>query len=262
MATPVLAVQALTKDDTIDPVFMPGSLTPAGSFSFTPNGSASGCSCAGAVTARYSNPMPGVTAGARAASPRPAMLLCPIKKRRSTVFIKTPFIKTRKFTLCARCADTFCLCRCHGNRRSYLQRAVFSCAFRNSMQPVWQISKLYRTEVPNCNRKLYSPVLSCTHHGKIPAEKTFLCFADKMRFVFAFLVFYLFSIYLCRLFLYRRNPSGQSLHRKSRSWAKASEAGNLGRYIAGRVSRRCDCECAQTGAFLAATGAVCGDVVE
>ena len=34
------------------------------------------------------------------------------------------------------------------------------------------------------------------------------------------------------------------------------------RYIAGRVSRRCDCECAQTGAFLAATGAVCGDVVE
>ena len=106
---------------------------------------------------------------------------------------------------------------------------------------------------------MYSLVLSCTHHGKIPAAKSgFVCFADKIGFVFAFLVFYLFSIYLCRLFLYRRNPSGQSLHRKSRSWAKASEAGNLGRYIAGRVSRRCDCECAQTGAFLAATGAVCG----
>ena len=44
------------------------------------------------------------------------------------------------------------------------------------------------------NRKLYSLVLSCTHHGKIPAEKFgFLCF----------LVFYLFNIYLCRLFLYR-----------------------------------------------------------
>ena len=84
MATPVLAVQALTKAETMLPVFMPGSLTPVGSFSFTPNGSASGCSCAGSVTARYSYPMPGVTAGARAASPRPAMLLWPIKKIRST----------------------------------------------------------------------------------------------------------------------------------------------------------------------------------
>ena len=40
------------------------------------------------------------------------------------------------------------------------------------MQPVWLIGKLYRTEVPKCNRKLYSPVLSCTHHGKIPAAKS------------------------------------------------------------------------------------------
>ena len=76
-------------------------------------------------------------------------------------------------------------------------------------------------EVPKCNRKLYSPVLSCTHHGKIPAAKSgFVCFADKIGFVFAFLVFYLFSIYLCRLFLYRWNPSGQSLRRKSRSWVR------------------------------------------
>ena len=37
MATPVLAVQALTKAETMLPVFMPGSLTPVGSFSFTPN---------------------------------------------------------------------------------------------------------------------------------------------------------------------------------------------------------------------------------
>ena len=58
------------------------------------------------------------------------------------------------------------------------------------MQPVWLIGKLYRTEVPKCNRKLYSPVLSCTHHGKIPAAKPgFVCFADKIGFVFAFLVF-------------------------------------------------------------------------
>ena len=42
---------------------------------------------------------------------------------------------------------------------------------------------------------------------------------------------------------------------------KAPKAGNLGRYLAGQtVSMRC--ERAQTGAFLAATGAVCGDCVE
>ena len=62
------------------------------------------------------------------------------------------------------------------------------------MQPVWPIGKLYRTEVPKCNRKLYSLVVSCTHHGKILAAKSgFVCFADKIGFVFAFLVFYLFS---------------------------------------------------------------------
>ena len=63
------------------------------------------------------------------------------------------------------------------------------------MKPVWLIGKLYHTEVPKCNRKLYSPVLSCTHHGKIPAAKPgFVCFADKIGFVFAFLVFYLVFI--------------------------------------------------------------------
>ena len=76
------------------------------------------------------------------------------------------------------------------------------------MQPVWLIGKLYRTKVPKCNRKLYSPVLSCTHHGKIPAAKSgFVCFADKIGFVFAFLVFYLFSIYLCRLFPVQVKPA-------------------------------------------------------
>jgi hypothetical protein len=49
---------------------------------------------------------------------------------------------------------------------------------------------LYNFAGAVCNRKLYSPVLSCTHHGKIPAEKSgFVCFADKIGFVFAFLVF-------------------------------------------------------------------------
>ena len=148
--TLVWAVQALTKDDTIDPVFMPGSYTPAGSFSFTPKGSSSGCRVSGSVTARYSYPMPGAITGARAASPRPAILLCPINKKEkiygshkssfylgntaqfppyglstvpaaATLRIMRYRLKTRKISLSAHCADTFCLCRCHGNRRPYEQ---------------------------------------------------------------------------------------------------------------------------------------------
>ena len=42
---------------------------------------------------------------------------------------------------------------------------------------------------------------------------------------------------------------------------KAPKAGNLGWYMAGRASVPMRCECAQTGAFLAATGAVCGAAV-
>ena len=41
---------------------------------------------------------------------------------------------------------------------------------------------------------------------------------------------------------------------------KASKMGNLGRYMAGRASVLTRRERAQTGAFLAATGAVCGNV--
>ena len=67
----------------------------------------------------------------------------------------------------------------------------------------------------------------------------FLCFADKIEFVFAFLVFYLLSVYLCGLFLYRRNPSGQSLHRKSRSWAKSPKGGDF-RAVFGWTEYRAD----------------------
>ena len=42
---------------------------------------------------------------------------------------------------------------------------------------------------------------------------------------------------------------------------KAPKAGNLGWYMAGRASVLTLCERAQTGAFLAATGAVCGAAV-
>ncbi len=43
---------------------------------------------------------------------------------------------------------------------------------------------------------------------------------------------------------------------------KAPKAGNLGWYMAGRASVLTLCERAQTEAFLAATGVVCGDGVE
>ena len=42
---------------------------------------------------------------------------------------------------------------------------------------------------------------------------------------------------------------------------KAPKAGNLGRYMAGRASVLTLCERAQTEAFLAATGVVCGAAV-
>lgn len=35
----------------------------------------------------------------------------------STLRIMRYRLKTRKISLSAHCADTFCLCRCHGNRR-------------------------------------------------------------------------------------------------------------------------------------------------
>ena len=61
--------------------------------------------------------------------------------------------------------------------------------------------KLYYAQHENCNRKLYSLVLSCTHHSRIPAEKfRFLCFADKIGLVFAFLAFYLFGYLFVQTF--------------------------------------------------------------
>ena len=44
-------------------------------------------------------------------------------------------------------------------------------------------------------------MLSCTHHGKIPAAKSgFVCFADKIGLVFSFLVFYLFGYLFVQAF--------------------------------------------------------------
>ena len=60
------------------------------------------------------------------------------------------------------------------------------------MQPVWLIGKLYRTEVPKCNRKLYSPVLSCTHCRKTKVERN--RFFEVLRIGYdSILVIYLVS---------------------------------------------------------------------
>ena len=66
--------------------------------------------------------------------------------------------------------------------------------------------KLYYAQHENCNRKLYSPVLSCTHHGKTRVGK--IQFFDVLRIGYdSILVFYLLSIYLCWIYLYREIQS-------------------------------------------------------
>lgn len=137
-------------------------------------------------------------------------------------------------------------------------RAGFFCVLRNSMQPVWLIGKLYRTEVPKCNRKLYSPVLSCTHHGKIPAAKPgFVCFADKDRIRICFLVFYLVFIsagFSCT----GETRLGKACAGKAVLGQKAPKAGNLGRYMAGRAPCRCGANAPRQGRFSRRQGRCAG----
>ena len=87
------------------------------------------------------------------------------------------------------------------------------------------------------NRKLYSLVLSCTHHGKIPAEKFgFLCF----------LVFYLFvQAFPVQVKPVRATPAQE----KPFLDKKAPKAGNLERYLAGRLPRRCGANVPKQGRF-------------
>ena len=103
-------------------------------------------------------------------------------------------------------------------------------------------------------------MLSCTHHGKIPAEKfRFLCFADKIGLVFSFLVFYLFGYLFVQAFPVQVKPvRATPAQEKPFLGKKASKMGNLGRYMAGRASVLTRRERAQARAFLAVTGAVCG----
>ena len=106
-------------------------------------------------------------------------------------------------------------------------------------------------EVPKCNRKLYSPVLSCTHHGKIPAAKSgFVCFADKIGLVFSFLVFYLFGYLFVQAFPVQVKPvRAKPAQEKPFLGKKAPKAGNLGRYLAGQALCRCGANAPKQGRF-------------
>ena len=65
---------------------------------------------------------------------------------------------------------------------------------------------LYNFAGAVCNRKLYSPVLSCTHGRKTIAGR--IQFFVVLRIGYnSILVFYLFSIYLCWICRYREIPS-------------------------------------------------------
>ena len=113
-----------------------------------------------------------------------------------------------------------------------------------------------------CNRKLYSLVLSCMYLCKITAEKTFLCFADKIGFVFALLVFYLFRYLFVRAFSVQVKPVWVKPAQEKPFLGKSLKCGEFGAVFGWTATAPIQCEPAQTGAFFAATGAACGDVVE
>ncbi|WP_370787745.1 hypothetical protein [Gemmiger formicilis] len=96
------------------------------------------------------------------------------------------------------------------------------------------------------NRKLYSLVLSCTHHGKIPAEKFgFLCF----------LVFYLFvQAFPVQVKPVRATPAQE----KPFLDKKAPKAGNLERYLAGHAPCRCGLNAPKQGRFSRRQGRCVG----
>ena len=67
--------------------------------------------------------------------------------------------------------------------------------------------RVHASEKPNeLVMKFYPLARSCTHHGKTRVGK--IQFFDVLRIGYdSILVFYLFSIYLCRIYLYREIQS-------------------------------------------------------
>ena len=105
-----------------------------------------------------------------------------------------------------------------------------------------------------CNRKLYSLVLSCMYLCKIPAEKTFLCFADKIGFVFALLVFYLFRYLFVRAFPVQVKPVWAKPAQEKPFLGKSLKCGEFGAVL----PRRCDANAPNRGVSRGDRGGVWG----
>ena len=96
----------------------------------------------------------------------------------------------------------------------------------------------------------------------MPAEAA----ANVVNIIFFFsilfiLVFYLFGYLFVQAFPVQvKTVRATPAQEKPFLGKKALKMGNLGRYMAGRASVLTRRERAQTGAFLAVTGAVCGNV--
>ena len=100
-------------------------------------------------------------------------------------------------SFCASCIKSVLLVDVRSDSCHAVQRALDSAD---------GISKLYCQCECDCNRKLYSLVLSCTHCGKTIVGKNQLFAVLRIGYD-SILVFNLFSIYLCWIYLYRKIQS-------------------------------------------------------
>lgn len=112
-----------------------------------------------------------------------------------------------------------------------------------------------------CNRKLYSLVLSCTRCRKTRVGK--IRFFEALRIGYdSILVFYLFSYLFVRAFPVQAKPVWAKPAQEKPFLGKSLKCGGFGAVFGWTATAPIQCEPAQTGAFFAATGAACGDVVE
>ena len=107
-----------------------------------------------------------------------------------------------------------------------------------------------------CNRKLYSLVLSCTHHGKTRVGKIRLFVVLRMGYD-SILVFNLFSYLFVQDLPVQGNPVQVNAVVVKQ---KSPESGEFRVVLGWTSTTPVHRECAQTGASLAVTGAVCGNV--
>ena len=115
---------------------------------------------------------------------------------------------------------------------------------------------LYSLAGAVCNRKLYSLVLSCTHHGKTRVGKIRLFVVLRMGYD-SILVFNLFSYLFVQDLPVQGNPVQVNAVVVKQ---KSPESGEFRVVLGWTSTTPMHRECAQTGASLAAPGAVCGNV--